>query len=106
MGKPGYFLGIQVKYSDIGIHLSQSKYIKDILVKFGFNNIKPSKTPISKKSSIYTEQGEPLASPIQYRSAVGSLQYLSITWSANLWQNHVKLIGQRSRRFSDTYLEQ
>lgn len=38
MGNPSYFLGVQVKYLKNGIHLSQSKYISDMLI-----NLKHSK---------------------------------------------------------------
>jgi len=79
MGRPSYFLEVEVKYNRSGVHLNQTKYMKDLLIKFGFETIKPSKTPISKNSLIYIEPGEQHPDPKIYRSVVGSLQYLAIT---------------------------
>lgn len=59
--------------------MSQSKYITDLLIKFGFSNIKPTEIPISKKSTICSSLGTPMPDPQVYRSVVGSLQYLAIT---------------------------
>lgn len=62
-----------MRYTNVGIHLSQTKYIIELLMKYGFSNIKPLKTPISKKSSIYTNPGNPLSDSREYRSVVDSL---------------------------------
>lgn len=41
--------------------------------------MEPSKTPISKKSQIYTQLGNPIFHPRIYRSVFDNLQYLSFT---------------------------
>lgn len=74
IGRSSFFF-----FSDNGIHLSHSKYIRDHLIKFGFTHLKQSKTSIFKKSLIYTELRDPISDPKTYRSAVGNLQYLVIT---------------------------
>jgi hypothetical protein len=45
MGELKYFLGFQVKQLQEGTFISQTKYIQDILTKFGMKDIKPVKTP-------------------------------------------------------------
>jgi hypothetical protein len=41
-----YFLGFQVKELHDGTFISQTKYIQDILNKFGMKDVKPIKTPM------------------------------------------------------------
>ena len=47
MGQLNYFLGFQVKKMDKGIFISQSKYARDLVKKFGLKNSKHAKTPMS-----------------------------------------------------------
>ncbi|KAL5559477.1 hypothetical protein UlMin_035688 [Ulmus minor] len=47
MGELTYFLGLQIKQSKEGIFLNQSKYIKDLLKRFGMENSKAASTPMS-----------------------------------------------------------
>ena len=46
MGELTFFLGLQVKQSKDGIFIKQAKYIKDMLKKFGFEDIREIDTPI------------------------------------------------------------
>jgi hypothetical protein len=46
MGELKYFLGFQVKQLQEGTFISQTKYIQDILNKFGMKDAKPIKTPM------------------------------------------------------------
>src|SRR6187455_1658742 len=46
MGELKYFLGFQVKQLQEGTFISQTKYIQDILAKFGMKDAKPIKTPM------------------------------------------------------------
>jgi hypothetical protein len=41
-----YFLGFQIKQLQDGTFISQTKYIQDILKKFGMKDGKPIKTPV------------------------------------------------------------
>jgi hypothetical protein len=41
-----YILGFQIKQLQEGTFISQTKYIQDILKKFGMENVKPMKTPM------------------------------------------------------------
>nr|ABA98062.2 retrotransposon protein, putative, Ty1-copia subclass [Oryza sativa Japonica Group] len=46
MGELTFFLGLQVKQAQEGTFISQTKYVKDILKKFGMEDAKPIKTPM------------------------------------------------------------
>jgi hypothetical protein len=46
MGELKYFLGFQIKQLQEGTFICQTKYIQDILKKFGMKNAKPIKTPM------------------------------------------------------------
>ncbi|GKC94376.1 retrovirus-related pol polyprotein from transposon TNT 1-94 [Tanacetum coccineum] len=47
MGELNFFLGLQIKQMKDGIFFNQSKYIKEMLKKFGLEESKPMKTPMS-----------------------------------------------------------
>jgi hypothetical protein len=46
MGELKYFLGFQVSQLQDGTFISQTKYIQDILTKFGMKDAKLIKTPM------------------------------------------------------------
>ncbi|GKD84363.1 hypothetical protein Tco_1355517 [Tanacetum coccineum] len=49
MGELNFFLGLQIKQIEDGIFFIQSKYIKEMLKKFGLEDSKPTKMPMSMK---------------------------------------------------------
>lgn len=61
------------------MHLKQRKYITDLLTKANMLNAKPVSTPLPSHPKITLESGAPLTDPKEYRSIVGSLQYLALT---------------------------
>ncbi|GJS04163.1 retrovirus-related pol polyprotein from transposon TNT 1-94 [Tanacetum coccineum] len=52
MGELKIFLGLQIKQLEDGIFFNQSKYIKDMLKKYGLEDSKPMKTPISTEKKL------------------------------------------------------
>ncbi|KAL6316990.1 hypothetical protein AAG906_026683 [Vitis piasezkii] len=70
LGDIDYFLVIQVKHTSAGMHLSQTKYISNLLQKTKMLHVKPVPTPMV---SNYNTQ--------LYRSTIGVLQYATITRS-------------------------
>ena len=46
IGELSYFLGLQIKQMKNGIFVSQGKYIKDMLKKFGMDDAKAISTPM------------------------------------------------------------
>jgi hypothetical protein len=57
MGELKYFLGFQVKQLQEGTFISQTKYIQDILTKFGMKDAKPIKTPMGTNGHLDLDTG-------------------------------------------------
>ncbi|GJS31700.1 retrovirus-related pol polyprotein from transposon TNT 1-94 [Tanacetum coccineum] len=57
MGELSFFLGLQIKQMEDEIFFNQSKYIKEMLKKFGLEDSKPTKKPMSTKIKL-TKDGE------------------------------------------------
>ncbi|GAA0155117.1 hypothetical protein LIER_38023 [Lithospermum erythrorhizon] len=79
LGLLSYFLGIQVIRSSNSLFLSQQKYIRDLLDKYGFVNCNSVPTPISPRTESAPLDAMPLPNASEYRQLVGALQYLYIT---------------------------
>ena len=47
LGELKFFLGLQISQQNNGIFISQSKYIKEMLKKFGMEDYKPISTPMT-----------------------------------------------------------
>ncbi|GJS20943.1 reverse transcriptase domain-containing protein [Tanacetum coccineum] len=58
MGELNFFLGLQIKQLDDGIFFNQSKYIKEMLKKFGLEDSKPIKTPMSTETKLTRDEEE------------------------------------------------
>jgi hypothetical protein len=76
MGELKYFLGFQVKQLQDGTFISQTKYIQDILNKFGMKGAKPIKTPLGTNGHLDLDTGGKFVDHKVYRSMIGSLLYL------------------------------
>nr|GFA43703.1 putative ribonuclease H-like domain-containing protein [Tanacetum cinerariifolium] len=50
MGVLNFFLGLQVLQKEDGIFLSQDKYVRDILKKFRYSDVRSSNTPMDKEN--------------------------------------------------------
>jgi hypothetical protein len=76
MGELKYFLGFQIKQLEVGTFISQTKYIQDILKKFGMKDGKPIKTPMGTNGHLDLDTGGKSVDQTVYRSMIGSLLYL------------------------------
>jgi hypothetical protein len=76
MGELKYFLGFQVKQLQEGTFISQTKYIQDILTKFGMKDAKPIKTPMGTNGHLDLNTGGKSVDQKVYWSMIGSLLYL------------------------------
>lgn len=74
-----YFLGIEAKRVLSGLHLSQRKYVLDLLARTNMLTAKPVTTPMASSPKLSLFSGTALSDPIEYRRVVGSLQYLAFT---------------------------
>jgi hypothetical protein len=76
MGELKYFLGFQIKQLQVGTFISQTKYIKDILKKFGMKNAKSIKTPMGTNGHLDLDTGGKSVDQKVYRLMIGYLLYL------------------------------
>jgi hypothetical protein len=76
MGELKYFLGFQIKQLQEGTFISKTKYIQDILKKYGMNNAKPIKTPMGTNGHLDLDTGGISVDQKLSRSMIGSLLYL------------------------------
>ena len=74
-----YFLGIEAHRTTKGLHLSQRKYILDMLHRYNMIDAKPVTTPMATTPKLTLKSGTPIPDPTEFRKLVGSLQYLSFT---------------------------
>ncbi|KAJ9558789.1 hypothetical protein OSB04_013403 [Centaurea solstitialis] len=77
MGELTFFLGLQVKQKEDGILINQSKYVKDMLTKFGFLDAKLSSTPMETHKQLTADVEGEEVDVHQYRSIIGSFMYLT-----------------------------
>jgi hypothetical protein len=71
-----FFLGFQIKQAKEGTFISQTKYTRDILKKFGMNKAKPIKTPMGTNGHLDLDLGGTSVDQKVYRFVIGSLLYL------------------------------
>ncbi|XP_062110330.1 type 2 DNA topoisomerase 6 subunit B-like [Humulus lupulus] len=78
LGPLHYFLGIEVTCTSGQLHLSQQKYINDILSTTNMLDSKPAPTPGKVGKPLSQHDGMLLEDPTEYRRIVGSLQYVTM----------------------------
>jgi hypothetical protein len=79
LGPLHFFLGVEATWHNDDLHLSQQRYIHDLLTKTNMLLAKPIATPMSASTTLNRFEGSTITDSTQYRSTVGSLQYLSLT---------------------------
>ena len=74
-----YVLWVEVLPNSIGLILSQTRYIIDLLKKTKMLEAKPISSPMAQSASLSAFEGDPLDDVTLYRNTVGALKYLSLT---------------------------
>lgn len=77
MGELSFFLSLQIKQVEDGIFFNQSKYIKEMLKKFGLEESKPIRTPMSSDTKLTKDEDGESVDNTKYRGMIGSLLYLT-----------------------------
>jgi hypothetical protein len=72
------FLSLQIKQTKNGTFMSQGKYIKDILKKFGTNEAKQISTPMGTNGNLDSDASANMVDQKLYRSMIGSLLYVTV----------------------------
>ena len=76
MGELKFFLGLQIRQQRNGIFISQEKYLKDCLKKFGMQDCKGYTMPMPAKHHLGPDDNGKDFNQKVYRSMIGSLLYL------------------------------
>ena len=76
MGELSYFLGLQVKQTDDGIFINQSKYTQNLLKIFNMLDCSSASTPMVTTTRLDQHQGD-VVDVTSYRGIIGSLLYLT-----------------------------
>nr|GEY06414.1 uncharacterized mitochondrial protein AtMg00810-like [Tanacetum cinerariifolium] len=77
MGDMTFFLGLQVNQSPCGIFINQSKYVLEILKKYGTKSCDLVGTPMEIKDKLDLDQNGTPVDATKYRSMIGALMYLT-----------------------------
>nr|GEY88256.1 hypothetical protein [Tanacetum cinerariifolium] len=75
MGELNFFLGLQIKQIEDEIYFNQSKYIKEMLKKFGLEDSKPTKTPISTEIKLTKDDKADSVDSFKYRGTKMPSEY-------------------------------
>jgi hypothetical protein len=86
MGELKYFLGFQIKQLQEGTFICQTKYIQDILKKFGIKNAKPIKTPMGTNGHLDLDTGCNSVDQKVHQLMIRSLLYLCALLMGNIAQ--------------------
>ena len=102
IGELTHFLGLQIRQQDSGIFISQSKYAKNLVKKFGLEYASSIRTPMSLNVKLTVDFLGKSVDPSLYRSMIGSLLYLTASrpdinysvgvcarYQANLKESHM-----------------
>ena len=79
LGELTFFFGLQVQQATYGIFLSQEKYTKQILKKYGMEDCKLVSTLMLTGCNLSSHDDSPMVNQPEYRSVIGSLLYLTGT---------------------------
>jgi hypothetical protein len=96
-----FFLGIQVKQMKQGTFMHQAMYMKDLMKKFNMAGLKPVSTPMSSTTSLGPYEDGMAVDQRAYKSMIGSLLYLTVTWSGIQFTMGLCAHFQASPRSSD-----
>jgi hypothetical protein len=76
-----YFLGLQIKQMKNDTCVSQGKYIKDMIKKFGLQDAKPMSTPMCTNDQLGVDASGNMVDQKLYRSMIRSLLYVTVSRS-------------------------
>jgi hypothetical protein len=76
LGELSFFLGLQIRQRSQGIFISQTKYIKEMLKRFGMEDCKPVITPMQTSCKLSKDDDSKSTYQRKYKSMIGSLLYV------------------------------
>jgi hypothetical protein len=77
LGELSFFLRLQIRQRNQGIFISQTKYIIEMLKRFGMEDCKPVITPMKTSCKLSKYDDSKSIDQRKYRSMIGSLLYVT-----------------------------
>jgi len=77
IGELSYFIGLQIKQMKNVTFVSQGKYIKDMIKKFGLQEAKPISTAMGTNDQLGSDASGNMVDQKLYRSMIRSLLYVT-----------------------------
>jgi hypothetical protein len=77
LGELSFFLGLQICQINQGIFISQTKYIREMLKRFGMEDCKPVITPMQTSCKLRKDDDSKSTDQRQYMSMIGNLLYMT-----------------------------
>ena len=77
IGELNHFLGLQIHQQESGIFISQSKYAKNLVKKFGLESANSVRTPMSPTVKLISNMLGKNVDFSLYKSMIGSLLYFT-----------------------------
>ena len=77
MGELSFILGLQIKQTDSGIFISQGKYARELVKRFGMESAKESFVPMAHNAKLDLDENGKKVDERLYRGMIGSLLYLT-----------------------------
>jgi hypothetical protein len=76
LGGLSFFLGLHICQRNQGIFISQTKYIREMLKRFGMEDCKPVTTPMQTSCKLSKDDDSKYIDQRKYRSMIGILLYV------------------------------
>ena len=77
MGELSFILGLQIKQTDSDIFISQGKYARELVKRFGMDSAKESFIPMAHNAKLDLDENGKKVDERLYRGMIGSLLYLT-----------------------------
>jgi hypothetical protein len=77
LGELSFFMGLQIRQSNQGIFISQTKYIREMLKRFGMEDCKLIITPMQTSCKLSKDDDSKSIDQRQYRSMIDNLLYVT-----------------------------
>jgi hypothetical protein len=77
LGELSFFLGLQLRQRNQGIFISQTKYIREIINRFGMEDCKLVINPIQTSCKLSKDDDSKSTDHRKYRSMISSLLYVT-----------------------------
>ena len=116
VGELTFFLGLKIRQLKDGIFFSQSKYVRELVNKFGLESTKHPRTPMSTTTELSKDAFGKYVEQKLYRSIIRGLLYLTVShldisfsvgactrYQANPKESHLTIIKRIIRYINETF---